>query len=218
MTKYEPKFLWLLDNGHGGIIDGIYQTLGKRSPMWPDGTQLFEGEFNRAIIDRVAEMCTHKGLRFVKIAPGQNDMPLPDRTNLANEIFRQEYNKENGILPVFLSVHANGFKNSNAKGWEVYTSEGETKSDKFATIFYRGAENEFGGHKFRSDRYDGDPDKESQFWVLRKTVMPALLTENFFMTNYENCKILLSEDGRDRIAQFHFAAMLKCEEELNYKI
>ena len=37
----------LLDNGHGGIINGEYQTPGKRSPVWADGSQLFEGEFNR---------------------------------------------------------------------------------------------------------------------------------------------------------------------------
>ena len=49
----ESKYLWILDNGHGGMIDGVYQTPGKRSPVWPDGTQLFEGEFNRAIVDRL---------------------------------------------------------------------------------------------------------------------------------------------------------------------
>lgn len=34
----------LLDNGHG------YDTPGKRSPIWPDGSQLFEWEFNRDIV------------------------------------------------------------------------------------------------------------------------------------------------------------------------
>lgn len=32
----------LIDNGHGRA------TAGKRSPVWPDGKQLFEYEFNRA--------------------------------------------------------------------------------------------------------------------------------------------------------------------------
>ena len=27
------KYVWILDNGHGGIIDGVYQTAGKRSPI-----------------------------------------------------------------------------------------------------------------------------------------------------------------------------------------
>jgi hypothetical protein len=50
------NYLWILDNGHGGMIDGVYQTPGKRSPVWPDGTQLFEGEFNRAIVKRLLLM------------------------------------------------------------------------------------------------------------------------------------------------------------------
>ena len=41
------KMKIILDNGHG--ID----TPGKRSPIWADGSQLFEYEFNRAITSRV---------------------------------------------------------------------------------------------------------------------------------------------------------------------
>ncbi len=26
------RYTWLLDPGHGGIIDGVYQTAGKSSP------------------------------------------------------------------------------------------------------------------------------------------------------------------------------------------
>jgi hypothetical protein len=52
----------------------------------------------------------------------------------------------------------------------------------------------------RKDTRDGDSDQESNFWVLRKTVMPAILSENFFMTNRKESAILLSEEGRDRIA------------------
>ena len=54
--------------------------------------------------------------------------------------------------------------------------------------------------------------KEKDFYVLRKTVMPAILSENFFMTNSENChKYLLSEDGRDRIAKIHFEMVQEIE-------
>ena len=40
----------LLDNGHG------QETPGKRSPVWADGSQLFEYEFNRDIVRRIARM------------------------------------------------------------------------------------------------------------------------------------------------------------------
>ena len=37
------KPIVILDNGHGE------ETAGKRSPVWGDGSQLFEWEFNRDI-------------------------------------------------------------------------------------------------------------------------------------------------------------------------
>lgn len=57
------KLRILLDNGHGN------ETPGKRSPVWPDGSQLFEYEFNRAIVHRIACLLAHKGITFDIIAP-----------------------------------------------------------------------------------------------------------------------------------------------------
>ena len=61
---------------------------------------------------------------------------------------------------------------------------------------------------------DGDVDKEANFWVLAQTTMPAILSENFFMTNSDNCHTyLLSEDGRDRVAKIHFEMIQQIENE-----
>ena len=211
----EPKsnYLWIFDNGHGGIIDGVYQTSGKRSPVWPDGTQLFEGEFNRAIVNRLMKMCAEAGIECVNLVDTQEDVPLSERTNKANDIYRKRADK--GGKSIYVSIHANGFDKESANGWSCYTSIGETKSDKIATILYEKAETEFAGEYIRKDTYsDGDVDKEANFWVLAKTVMPAILSENFFMTNYDNChKYLLSEEGRDRIAKIHFQMIQQVEKE-----
>jgi len=64
----------------------------------------------------------------------------------------------------------------------------------------------------RTDYSDGDPDKEAQFDVLVDTRMPAVLTENFFMDNIDECKnILMTESGRNRIADAHFKAIIEIE-------
>ena len=66
----------------------------------------------------------------------------------------------------------------------------------------------------RKDTRDGDVDKESNFYVLIHTAMPAILSENFFMTNEKECKtLLLSESGRDRIANTHIDMINKIENE-----
>ena len=56
-------------------------------------------------------------------------------------------------------------------------------------------------------------DKEAAFYVLRKTKMPAILSENFFMTNKRECDLLLTPEFRDRIANCHFKMIQKIENE-----
>ena len=204
--KSNSKYLWILDNGHGGIIDGVYQTAGKRSPIWDDGSQLFEGEFNRAIVKRVAKYCDDNNIEYVNLVNTQEDVSLSTRVKMANELYR-----ESEKPCIYVSVHANGFSDESANGWEVYTSPGETQSDHIATVLYEESEKEFPNYKMRRDTSDGDVDKESNFYVLVNTAMPAILSENFFMTNERECRMLMSESGRDRIAQTHIEMINKIE-------
>lgn len=202
------KYLWILDNGHGGMISGVYQTPGKRSPVWPDGTQLFEGEFNRAIVDRLVKMCEANNIDYINLVATPKDISLSERVNTANRLA-----KSSDKPCIYVSIHANGFSDESANGWGVYTSPGETKSDEIATILFNKAEQEFPNYKMRPDTYsDGDPDKESNFYVLVHTTMPAILSENFFMTNERECKtLLMTESGRNRIANIHFEMIQQLE-------
>jgi len=207
--KSDSKYTWILDNGHGGIIDGVYQTAGKRSPIWHDGTQLFEGEFNRAIVDRIANYCDKNNIEYINLVDTNEDVSLSTRVKMANEVYR-ESNKP----CIYVSIHANGFSDESANGWEVYTSPGETQSDHIATVLYEEVEKEFPLIKMRKDTRDGDVDKESNFYVLIHTAMPAILSENFFMTNEKECKnILMSESGRDQVANAHIEMINKIENE-----
>ncbi len=201
------KYLWILDNGHGGMISGVYQTQGKRSPVWPDGTQLFEGEFNRAIVDRLVKKCEANNIDYINLVATPKDISLSERVETANRIA-----KSSDKPCIYVSVHANGFSDESANGWEVYTSPGETKSDEIATVLFEKAELEFTNYKMRKDTSDGDPDKEANFYVLVHTTMPAILSENFFMTNSKEChEILMSESGRNRVAKIHFQMIQQLE-------
>ena len=135
------------------------------------------------------------------------DISLSERVNTANRLA-----KSSDKPCIYVSVHANGFSDESANGWEVFTSPGETKSDKIATVLYEKAKAEFPERRMRTSTADGDPDKESNFYVLVNTTMPAILSENFFMTNYREChEILMSESGRDRVAKIHFEMIQQLE-------
>ena len=195
------KLVILLDAGHGGMIDGKYQTSGKRSPKWADGSQYFEGVGNRQIRELLYLLLVEAGYTVHKIADSQKDISLRDRVKEANEYCK----KYGAINCLYISIHSNGFSKESAHGWGVYTSIGETKSDMYATKLYKEAEKKWEGEKFRKSFTDGDPDKEANFYVLRHTKCPAILSENFFMTNERECKkFLLSEQGRIDIAEVHF--------------
>lgn len=196
------RYLWLLDNGHGGVIDGLYQTEGKRSPKWEDGSILYEGEFNRSIVNRLIEMMTAARIHYVNIAPEMEDISLNERVRRANS-----YHDQRDCI--YVSIHSNA---GGGRGYEVYTSPGDTPSDKVATIFFKEFEKKFPDTRMRMDMLDGDVDKEANFYVLKYTRMPAILTENLFMDNEDECKdCLMKPKGRDRIARAHLNAIKRIE-------
>lgn len=198
------KKLWLLDPGHGGIVDGKYVTSGKRSPVWDDGSIYYEGVGNRDIVRRIAEgaLCRGISTKFIVDPENQKDVPLESRVHLANRIYRADKRA------VYLSIHSNAFKKKRAHGWEVWTSKGQTDSDILAAHLIPFVKEHLPELTVRKDMSDGDPDKESNLYVLRWTDGPSVLTENGFHTNEEECrKILMTEEGRQRIADTHLAWM-----------
>jgi N-acetylmuramoyl-L-alanine amidase len=186
----------ILDNGHG------YQTPGKRSPIWSDGRQLVEYEFNRDIVSRIHEALKSLGIESIILVSEQDDIPLQERVRRANLIA----SKNKGAFLV--SVHANA---GGGTGWEIFTTPGETASDKIASLMVYEAERflRAEGFRVRSDYADGDGDKEERFKILKDTSCPAVLTENLFMDNERDCKFLLSQYGRGIITEIHIEAIRK---------
>ena len=181
----------LLDPGHG------IETPGKRSP---DG-RFREYAFNRDIAARVASKLTTLGLNAEIIVPELTDVPLKERVSRINSRCAA-LGKENVIL---VSIHANaagnGSKWINARGWSCYTSKGDTAADALATCLCKIAAKYFKDLKIRTDFSDGDPDFEESFYILRHTVCPAVLVENFFYDNPEDLRFLESEEGKELIAK-----------------
>jgi len=116
------------------------------------------------------------------------------------------------LLQIYLSVHSNA---GGGNGSEVFTSPGSTRSDDIATIFGQEFQKEFPDRKLRTDFSDGDLDKERRFYVLTKTKMPAILTESFFMDNFEEFRdILNTREGRQKIIDFHVKAIVRVKVEI----
>ena len=85
-----------------------------------------------------------------------------------------------------------------ARGWSVWTTPGQTESDKVANDLYEAAVQKFTPKNLNIRQQlfpDGDPDYEEYFYVLKNTKCPAVLIENFFMDNKEDYEYLMSDES-----------------------
>lgn len=190
------KLIILLDNGHGK------ETPGKRSPKWDDMPQIFEWEYTRRLAKEIKIELENLGFQVIMITPEEWDVPLSERTKRI-----RKYENDNTYV---ISIHLNAFDyNKTANGWEAHTYLGTSTSDKYSKIFYDVAEEKLKGKKIRKGGNSQDPDYDSNFAILRDVKSPAILTENLFMTNYEDCKFLNSDEGFKAIVDLHVSAIVK---------
>ena len=180
----------LIDPGHG--ID----TPGKRSPDC-----LFrEYLWNRQVADLILDGLLSAGVDASLVVTETNDVSVRNRVNRVNTIC----NRLGASNVLLVSIHANAAGNGsawmNAKGWSCYTSPGQTESDKVAEFLYKEFEQEFSERRIRTDNRDGDRDWEEDFYVLQKSNCPAVLLENFFYDNREECAWMLQDETKRRIA------------------
>ena len=182
--------LILIDPGHG------INTPGKRSP---DG-KFLEYLWNRQIADLLLDRLMIMGIDASLVVTETNDISLSTRVQRVNKMC----SKVGASNVILLSIHSNaagdGSKWMLAQGWSCYTSKGDTKSDVIAECLYDAFETEFAEKKIRKDMSDGDRDWEENFYVLAKSKCPAVLLENFFYDNRDECSWLLKDKTKERIA------------------
>lgn len=195
------RYTWILDNGHGGVINGVPQTAGHRSPVWADGTVVYEGEFTRAVVNYLAELLQQRGIQYVKLTPQCQDIGLYERMMRIKAWERES----NAFL---LTLHANG----NETGVNVLSMSANSKA---ADVFRSSLAEEFDGSQVIHLNIVDD-DKESRADIvkmLQKAKGAALALQLFNMNNEFDCKeLLMNRYGRQAIALSLLSAILWIEE------
>lgn len=186
----------LLDPGHGGLINGEYVTAPKKMYKHENGLTIYEGVWNREIVAKLKYALASAGVSVVDVVNSQEDVPLRDRVATANR-YAEAHGVENAL---YISVHANAGKGN---GFEVYTSKGQTTSDLVADKYIDCMGEYFPDRRARVDLTDGDKDKEANFYVLKNTICPAILTESFFMDNIEDAAEMMTYEGMEKVFQAH---------------
>lgn len=194
----------IIDAGHGGIINGQYQTKGKKQYTFTNHNDftIYEGQINRLIAQKVIFNLSAKSIPcYSPFVYNQEDIRLSERVSKYNILA-----KENKKLNLYgLSIHSNAASKeikgagTKANGFEVHTSPGEDISDVIAVPFGENYISKFPGRNYRKI-YSDQIDKDSPFYILTKSNFPFVLVENLFYDNYEEATYLSSDSGQNEIA------------------
>lgn len=193
----------ILDFGHGGIdSNGNYTTAPSKMYVHDNGEVAYEGVLNRQIGGHVYT-CLRSHPEFNVICTVKEDDPrdlsLSWRVRVANSFKPEE--------TIFISIHCNAGKGT---GFEIFTSKGFTQSDILAEDIANAVEHIYEklNMRLRYDFSDGDKDKESDFYVLRKTKCPAVLLECGFFDNIKDFNFLKDPLQQANLGSFIYTGIL----------
>ena len=169
--------LLILDAGHS------FSTAGKRN----EKENFYEWEFNNDMQYKIKSRCEDLGIKVFLTNPNPqsvSDLPLTTRANLANDYWI----KNNKCKAIFISIHANAFSNSSARGTETYiASNASSTSKNFAKVLN---DNIVKTMKELDHNAEDRGVKTENFTVIYKASMPSVLIEYGFYSNLEDLKIL----------------------------
>lgn len=192
--------IWI-DNGHG--VD----TPGKHSP----DMRLREYAWNREVAGRLVRLLVASGYDAELLVPELHDVPIKTRAQRVNRTCYERGKDHVLLVSVHVNAAANGgwhdadfwtcwiwkkeWKDANGKTYKV--AEASRESKELCREMYLSAQME--GFKT-----SGFPAWEANFGILRETLCPAVLVENFFQDNRKNVDWLLSEKGKEACIRVMF--------------
>lgn len=200
---------------------------GKRSP---DG-KFREYDYSRRVTNGVKKGLEAHGVSVIIDIPDANissnqSVELSKRVKIVNNICAK-YGAGNCA---YVSIHVNAAgadgKWHNAGGFCIYTTKGQNNSDKLATCIHEVAQEELKKYSHlveqgkktgaysakqvgvRAEWSDGDPDYEANFYVIKHTACPSVLSENMFQDTKADVEWLNSEEGFNAIVNIHVKGIL----------
>ena len=196
-----------LDMGHGKLDANRKYTTApskmythKDSTLMHDKGTFYEGVKNADYGLVLMEKLVKRGIHVVPVCHNYQDTDLAHRVNIAN-MYHSTVQKG-----IYVSEHSNAITgptnptNTTARGMSIWTAPGYSPSDviaeKFIEMYSTKFSNELAHNKLKliQQRSDGDGDYEAKFYVLVQTIMPAVLFETLFFDNFEDAKMLMTNE------------------------
>ena len=172
----------IIDPGHGGSDSGAV-GLNK--------TQ--EKAITLAVAQRLKTLLENSGARVVMTRKDDRDVYGPSASAVDELKARVTVGNSNKDADVFVSIHIDAFTNRASGGTTTYFYQ-KTPYDALLARSIQSAIAPAGGLQDRGV-------KSANFYVIKRTVMPAVLAELAFISNPDEEKLLNTPDFQQKMAQ-----------------
>ncbi|MDT8718034.1 N-acetylmuramoyl-L-alanine amidase [Clostridium sp. 19966] len=168
----------MIDPGHGGYDSGAVGFLGAK-----------EKDITLQVALKLGKLLEAKNIKIIytrtsdKVSWSSNEkLGLKARTEISN----------NANADYYVSIHCNYVDDKNVNGTETYYFNGSTHGKALADSIQK--------ELIKSTELSDRGIKEADYYVLRHTAAPAILTELGFISNEREEKNLSDPAYQDKIA------------------
>ena len=172
----------VIDAGHGGSDNGVTVE------------GITEKEIVEQLISKIQTLNKNKNIVIHFTRSTDQFIPLDDRTTFINTIKPD----------LVLSLHVNSSTNKDISGMEFYVSKESTNYDSSNLIAEKFQT------KFLNANFKVAAIKNANFYILKKSEVPALIIELGYLTNENDKKNLVNIQQQNQIAK----KILECISEL----
>ena len=172
----------VIDAGHGG------------SDNWANVDGVTEKKIVEQLIYKIQALNKNKNIIIHFTRSADQFIPLDDRTTFINTIKPD----------LVLSLHVNSSINKNISGIEFYVSKESTNYNSSNLIAEKFQS------KFLNANFKVSEIKNANFYILKKSEVPALIMELGYLTNENDKKILVNNYEQNQIAK----KIIECISEL----
>lgn len=178
----------VLDPGHGGADMGATGRQGTR-----------EKDVNFDVAMRLKKLLEEAGAAIVLTRTDDSFISLYERSAIANDLFAD----------LFISIHTNAHPQSEVRGIEVFYYQGRNDSERLAKAVE--------ARLATATQLKSLGVKTNDFVVVRESQMPGILIELGFLSNFEEEKILRTDEYRERAARGIFEGIIDYYENLGLR-
>ncbi|MEP9408584.1 N-acetylmuramoyl-L-alanine amidase [Peribacillus frigoritolerans] len=184
-----------LSYGHGSDTFKVKGSKGIKV----NGKAYEEHTHNAQVGVKVKKIVEAHGVKVLEVQPPfGKDVPLSTRTNKAN----------NWDADLYYSIHSNA-ADPKTRGYAAFYWSKSAAGKRIAEDYAKYAKEE-GFPLYHNGVYPSVQGTWNDFHELRETKMPAILTENGFMTNKDDFKMIFQDENiLDKEAKVHAKTILE---------